>query len=81
MTKPSGNGSKASSTPAGSTRAGVKHLWGPGARFARWYDLPTFRSRILDRARRLGIEVFHIDKLKTVDPQCLPYFVVFEKIG
>ena len=61
--------------------AGVKHLWGPGARFARWYDLPSFRSRILDKSRRLGVEVFHIDNVKTVDPQCFPYFAVFEKVG
>jgi len=25
--------------------------------------------------------VFHIDNVKTVDPQCFPYFAVFEKIG
>lgn len=58
---------------------GVKHLWGPGARFARWYDLPHFKSRILDKSRRLQAEVHHIDNAAAVDPHCFPYFAVFER--
>ena len=61
--------------------SGVKHLWGPGARFARWYDPPTLQNRILDRSRQLGVEVYHIDNVETVDPQCFPYFAMFERLG
>lgn len=58
---------------------GVKHLWGEGARFARWYDLPHFKSRILDRSRNLSVQIHHIDNAAAVDPQCFPYFAVFER--
>jgi hypothetical protein len=60
---------------------GVKHLWGEGARFARWYDLPHFKSRILDKSPQLGVEVYHVDNAAAVDPQCFPYFALFERLG
>ncbi len=31
--------------------SGKKHLWGVGARFARTYDVKTFKSRILDNCK------------------------------
>ncbi len=59
---------------------GVKHLWGEGARFARWYDLPHFKSRILDNSRRLTVEVFHVDNAADVDPRCFPFFAMFQRV-
>jgi hypothetical protein len=58
---------------------GVKHLWGEGARFARLYDLPHFKSRILDNSRHLQVEMYHVDNAAAVHPHCSPYFAVFEK--
>ena len=58
---------------------GVKHLWGEGARFARWYDIAHFRSRILDKSRHLTVEIFHVDNAAAVDPHCFPYFALFER--
>ena len=60
---------------------GVKHLWGVGARFARWYDLPAFKSRILDRTPAMAVEVFHVDNAAEIHPDCCPYFAVFEKMA
>lgn len=58
---------------------GVKHLWGVGARFARWYDLPHFKTRILDQSPRLAVRVYHVDNAAEIDPTCFPYFAMFEK--
>ena len=60
---------------------GVKRLWGEGARFARWYDLPHFRRRILDKSPLLALDLYHIDNAAMVDPQCFPYFAMFEKVA
>lgn len=59
---------------------GVKHLWGEGARFARWYDLAHFKSRILDNSPHLTVEVYHVDNAAAVDPQCFPFFAMFERL-
>jgi hypothetical protein len=58
---------------------GVKHLWGVGARFARWYDLPQFKTRILDRSPELAVRVYHVENATEIDPTCFPYFAMFEK--
>lgn len=58
---------------------GVKHLWGVGARFARWYDLAHFKARILDQSRELAIQVYHVENAAQIDPSCFPYFAMFEK--
>jgi hypothetical protein len=55
---------------------GVKHLWGEGARFARWYDLPHFKSRILDRSRHFAVQIHHMDNATEVHPHCFPYFAL-----
>ena len=59
---------------------GVKHLWGPGARFARWYDLPQFEKRLLNNSRQLKPRVYHMENAAQVHPNCYPYFAIFEKI-
>lgn len=58
---------------------GVKHLWGVGARFARWYDPATFKTRIVDTSKQLDLTLFHVDNATEIDPSCYPYFAVFEK--
>ncbi len=60
---------------------GTKHLWGEGAQFARWYDLPRFKGRILDNSRRLSAEVRHVGNAAAVDPHCFPYFILFERLA
>lgn len=62
-------------------RDGVKHLWGPGARFARWYDLPQFKARVLDNSKELAVYVYHVENAAEIDPSCFPYFAVFEKVA
>ena len=58
---------------------GVKHLWGIGAQFGRWYDLPHFKSRILDNAPQMDVTVYHVDNAAGIDPKIHPYFVIFER--
>ena len=58
---------------------GVKHLWGVGARFARWYDPAQFKTRIIDNSNKLDLHLYHVDNAAEVDPSCYPYFALFEK--
>jgi hypothetical protein len=60
---------------------GVKHLWGIGARFARWYDPAEFHRRILRPAKKLTATVFYAENISEVHPHCYPYFVVFQKVA
>jgi hypothetical protein len=58
---------------------GVKHLWGIGARFARWYDPAQFQRRIVSRAQKLTATVYYAENIHEVHPSCYPYFALFEK--
>ncbi len=60
---------------------GVKHLWGKGARFARWYDLAHFEKRILSQAKKLEPHVFFVVNAGDVHPHVYPYFAIFEKVS
>jgi hypothetical protein len=61
--------------------AGEKHLWGEGARFARWYDLIQFKSRILNNSKKLQVNVYQLENAAEIDPKCYAeYFAIFEKI-
>ncbi len=60
---------------------GVKHLWGVGARFARRYDVPQFKRRIVDHCTELAITVYRVDN--TSEVACgayLRYFAVFQML-
>jgi SAM-dependent methyltransferase len=60
---------------------GVKHLWCEGARFARIYDLPQFKSRILKNSKKLKLQIYHLQNAYEIDPNCYAeYFAVFEKL-
>ncbi len=60
---------------------GVKHLWCKGARFARIYDLPQFKSRILKNSKKLKLQVYHLQNAYEIDPKIYAeYFAVFEKL-
>lgn len=59
---------------------GEKHLWGEGAQFARWYDLPHFNSRILKKSKKFRVHVYSLENAAEIDPKCYAeYFAIFEK--
>lgn len=60
---------------------GVKHLWCEGARFARIYDLPQFKYRILENSKQLKLQVYHLQNANEIDPKIYAeYFAIFEKL-
>lgn len=59
---------------------GRKHLWGVGARFARWYDPDHFEKRVLKKAPKLDPYFYFVENAAEVHPHVYPYFVIFERL-
>jgi SAM-dependent methyltransferase len=60
--------------------AGVKHLWGVGARFSRTYDLKRFRDRVVRAATGLEFYVYRIEEPWAIGSGCYAeWFVMFKK--
>jgi ubiquinone/menaquinone biosynthesis C-methylase UbiE len=59
---------------------GVKHLWGEGARFSRFYNMEYFDKRITRNAGSLNIQFYSIQNIQELGPDCYgQLFIVFEK--
>jgi len=60
---------------------GEKHLWNPGARFSRFYNIDQFKRRVIKNSTAFNIHFFFIENIKEIDQNCYgQYFVIFEKI-
>ncbi|MFO7300019.1 MAG: methyltransferase domain-containing protein [Actinomycetes bacterium] len=60
---------------------GKKHLWGKGARFARWYDPDHFRKRVLRKAPKLEPRFFFVENAGKIHRHIYPVFVILERVA
>lgn len=59
---------------------GTKHPWGVGARFAREYDIATFKERVVDHATQFAITIYRVENAAEIaDSAYLRYFAIFQK--